>query len=200
MRRNITFLLSLAITTSAYGVQEVGDVSAPLEVMSGFQPAEVGDRWVYRDNLNSKEGYIEVIESNGDATTWKDSLTDCKWTRDQDFGPSIQWENCGGSSGKQVVELKGEIWPLSKDTEFQFKVRGSNDSGQTWKTTVRCEVEDELRVRTAAGEFDTYKLVCSDNWNTRIRYVSPKEETIVAYQRKRKKRGLVDDNDWIRSE
>lgn len=193
-------ILLLIVASSAQGFEEIGPVSEPLEPMQKWRLREVGSKWVYHDNLKNREAFIEITSRSEEGDNYHDSPSGCQFTREFAFAPEAKWQNCSGTTGKQNVKLIGNIWPLKRDTKFRFKVKGRNSIGRTWNVSVKCEVEDEVRIKTVSGEFDTYKLVCRDGWSTRIRYVSPAEESIVMYQNKRKTRGLVHSNEWIRWE
>lgn len=161
---------------------------ADLEVLqTGIQmaPAErptdpsVGSVW---RALKDGKPYSVTTTSVTDATETLEDSDGCTWTRPKGFyAPSIEWANCGGGDGSASVSLSGEIFPLQVGKSWSYEVDGGN-----WRTSRDCEVEDTARVNTAIGENDTFKIVCTDKWNTRTRYYSPKLGTSVFLERNRR--------------
>jgi len=114
----------------------------------------------------------------------------CRSTRMTDmFAPSLKWSNCEYASGIQKInKTKGGPWPLSDKTEFQYAFTGkySDDLGQPWRSIWNCRVDKQIRVKVPAGEYDTYKLVCEDDWLERTYWISPKLGHHVALEEKSK--------------
>ncbi len=114
----------------------------------------------------------------------------CSWTRmTYMFAPSLKWNNCEDSNGTQkITETKGSPWPLSDKTEFQYTFTGkwSDGMGQPWRSTWKCKVDKQVRVKVPAGEYDTYKLVCEDEWNKRTYWISPELGHRVAFEENHK--------------
>jgi hypothetical protein len=120
------------------------------------------------------------------AESWSLEDSDgCNWSRPPDaMAPATSWKNCNGSSGSATVQSNGgSPWPMKVGTSWSYRVNGGN-----WQTDRDCEVEDAVRVRIGLGEFDTYKVVCTDRWRTRTRYYAPAIEKVVFSENIHRKR------------
>jgi hypothetical protein len=155
-----------------------GAAMADLEVVqTGIAVADAPKRAPYEAGHVSrllKDGRpleSKLIEVNGDTQSWEDS-DGCKWTRSYPSlyaAPSMSWTDCDGSSGTAAVQhVSGESWPMKVGNKWSFSVRGDS-----WSTNRDCEVADTARARIALGEYDTFKVVCTDRWNTRTYYYAP---------------------------
>jgi hypothetical protein len=105
------------------------------------------------------------------------------------YAPSISWDHCDYASGSQkITEKKGSTWPLNDKTEFQYAFTGkyTDDLGQPWRSIWKCKVDRQIKVKVPAGEFDTYKLVCEDDWLMRTYWISPELGHFVALEEKSK--------------
>ena len=112
----------------------------------------------------------------------------CSWTKTGRFAPSSAWKNCGGRPGTQQVKFKGgDIWPLKVGNKFQYTYTGRNDQGDAWSGSRTCKVKKQVRIKTVSGEYDTYKVVCTDKWNVRTWWMSPVLKASVRFKRERKK-------------
>ena len=62
--------------------------------------------------------------------------------------------------------MKGEIFPMKQGKKWKFYTKnllykeGDKTINNPKKRTHKCRVVDEVRVKTVAGEFDTFKVVC----------------------------------------
>ena len=116
----------------------------------------------------------------------------CSWTSmTYMFAPSLKWNNCYGTSvdgTQKIIETKGSPWPLSDKTEFQYTFTGKykDDLGQPWQSTRECKVDKQVRVKVPAGEYDTYKLVCEDDWLKMTYWIAPELGYHVAFEENHK--------------
>lgn len=125
-----------------------------------------------------------IIAVDGDTYSAEDSLG-CKWASlVHGFAPSSSWENCSGSTGTQTItKVKGSPWPLKAKTKFKYYFRGKNAKEESWTGQRTCKVKGQVRVKVPAGEYDTFKLVCKDKWNSRTWWISPELGSTVAWKR-----------------
>ncbi len=77
----------------------------------------------------------------------------------------------------------GKIYPLTVGKIWSYRHTGGNVDGRTWETIRKCAVETQAEVTTTLGTFDTYKVVCDDDWSTRTWYLSPEYGRSVKYIR-----------------
>ncbi len=83
------------------------------------------------------------------------------------FALPIEWSNCKPfGTGTAIVTLKGEIWPLKINKIWKFQIKGDN-----WQTVRKCKVKKAVKVAINLGEFDAYKVECSDSWNKLAWYI-----------------------------
>ena len=107
--------------------------------------------------------------------------------------PATKWKNCNGSSGTANVTRKGKskLFPLKVGNSAKFSVKGkSKRAGKktsTWETTRRCKVKGTANVTVPAGRFDTYRIDCSDKWNSYRTYYSPELRFPVLFFQKPRK-------------
>ncbi len=93
--------------------------------------------------------------------------------------PATKWKNCYGSSGTAKVARKGKskLFPLKVGNSAKFSVKGKSKragkKASTWEITRRCKVKGTANVTVPAGRFDTYRIDCSDKWNSYRMYYSP---------------------------
>ena len=172
-------------------VVETRSVAAPLPALA--QPASyVGDEWHYV-NQDGEEGVITTTAIDAGRSTRVDERVGCSWTADtRGFGPAYTFSGCSGSSGAHVVKSEGSMWPLQLGTAASFDYKGSNDRGDSWSGTRKCEVVEEVAITTAAGDFDTYHVQCVDHSRTRDWYISAADGRTVLYTSKHRKRNTLE--------
>ena len=68
---------------------------------------------------------------------------------------------------------KSRLFPLKVGNAAKWKVRGKSSKGNEWSTTRSCKVRGTANVTVPAGNFDTYHVVCTDDWTIRQWYFSP---------------------------
>ena len=100
--------------------------------------------------------------------------------------PPTKWKNCYGSSGTAKVARKGKskLFPLKAGNSAKFSVKGKSKRASTWETTRRCKVKGTANVTVPAGRFDTYRIDCSDKWNSYRMYYSPELRFPVLFLQK----------------
>ena len=125
-----------------------------------------------------------VTAVDGDTESGEGS-DGCRYTElNRAYAPSLQWENCSGSSGSQTItKTVGSPWPMSLETKFSYKFNGSSDT-DSWSGTRKCKVDGIEKVTTQMGEFDTYKVVCKDPWSKYTWWYAPEIERNVKLNRK----------------
>lgn len=136
--------------------------------------------------VDGKEEVVWTITGKGNGTvSWKDNHG-FTYTNSGPLTLSTEWRNSDGGSGTQEAKLKGEIWPLTVGKKWQWKYKGKNDKGDSWSGVRKCKVKKQVRIKTAFGEYDTYKLVCTDASATRTWWMSPDHGGPVRWQKQTK--------------
>ncbi len=181
-------LLLLTWLDPCFGYKEIAKLDW-LAPMPGPDQRKVGWEWHYLDS----EGNNGLMRKTGDtassASYWRSD--GCTWTRKKTgFAPAISWSNCP-SSGQSTSSFNGDpIWPLKLGSRFRYVGTGSSTlSKRQRKFNRKCRVKKRVKLKTVAGEFDTFKVVCKDRWITRTWWMSPLIGTAVAY----KQRNLIGD-------
>lgn len=159
------------------GEAKLETMEKPLARVSGSQ-----FHWL-RDG---KEHIVNYEAVDAELTKARDSVG-CSWTEMTDmFAPTLAFNNCDGVSGThKITETKGNPWPLSAESEFQYSFSGQLAGfGNPWSDTRKCEVDGQERIKVPAGEYDTYKIICKETRNVRTYWVSPELGYAVAIKRK----------------
>jgi hypothetical protein len=174
--------------------EELDEVSLkPMEKPSPM-PMISGDKWYWLKsgffNTDKKEHIIYYESVDADKYSARES-NDCSWTRmTGKFAPTLEWYDCyqERSGTQEIINAIGNPWPLSGKTEFQYEFTGQWDDGfgAHWHQTRICKVDNQVRVKVAAGEFDTYKLICKDPSLKWTYWISPELGHHVAYELKNK--------------
>ena len=178
------FPLIFMLNATGFAFEELGKIE--MEPASLSDPIAPGTKtkWL----KNGEEYWTETLSVDGDVVSGIDS-TGCEYTYLwSTWAPSLSWKNCNGNTGThKITRTKGSPWPMKVKTKFSFNFRGSSDQGQTWKGYRKCKVKSAVRIRIPAGEFDTYKIKCSVDWETRTYWYSPEMGRSIASERKHKR-------------
>lgn len=100
--------------------------------------------------------YYELVDV--DMVTAKDSDGCSRTSMTYMFAPTLQWKNCKGRGGIQTItDAEGSPWPLSDETSFQYTFTGSwsDGLGRVWHSTRKCKVDNQVRVKVPAGEYES---------------------------------------------
>jgi len=176
------FALSACQTT---GLEET-PVTAEMPVIEG--PAEYPAGTVIYAVQNGEPFQQELIEKDGSLEVWRD-VGGCTWTRDarydRIFSPSVSWETCGGAGEIRIRSKDGNLWPMQVGQTVSYDAVGYTRGGEGgWVADYDCEVVDAVRIETAAGAFDTYKVECETPWRRMTSYVAPAlKDTVYLYER-----------------
>lgn len=150
-----------------------------------FPVVRVGDKKVWRLK-NGKESTSEVTGVDDESISGRRG-DGCTWKAVSAFGPSLEWSGCGGSAGKQTIkEREGNLFPLQVGNTARWKFRGKNNKGYSWSGTRKCNVNGTANVTVPAGTFDTYHIVCTEQWSRREWHYSPELGTTVTFRTKPK--------------
>lgn len=193
--RNSLIVCCLAVAIAATGCQRPVNVK-PKPFAGAPQPAAQGTfavGSVWRNLRNGAPIETVLAAKEGQFHTYQSSWG-CTWVREENaFAPSLRFANCGGSDGAQkITGEEGKIWPLRVGSAQSWSIVGQNANGDTWETTRRCKVESTERVTVPAGAFDTYKVVCLDNWRTRTWYYAPAIKATVLFTNYDSQRQSID--------
>ena len=173
--------IGAVVSVLAGGVTAGIKEAAAAELPPMPQPVrDVGFKWM--GLKNGEDFTITLLAKTADTESWKTS-DGCWWTRPttSSFAPALTWSGCDFDDGRQTVRLEGEEWPLQVGKKWSYAMSGDNDAGYSWNEKHRCKVKRIERIKTRLGEYDTYKVVCSDRLRTRTWYVSPSLQTSVRY-------------------
>ncbi|MEM7196433.1 MAG: hypothetical protein AAF402_15965 [Pseudomonadota bacterium] len=166
--------------SSAFAYEEFATDAAPGTVVKDAR--DVGWQWHYIDE-NGDAGFMEKTAQEDGHASYKRS-DGCIWTRpDSGFAPAVEWRNCP-SSGTADVSFAGDsIWPLQVGNRFAYTgtARSSLSSGAR-KLRRSCQVTGITGLKTVAGSFTTFKVVCKDRWTTRTWWLSSEVGTAVLYR------------------
>lgn len=197
-------ILLLACLVGIAGCQTVGppiakpigtaaesEVSKPLAPMPKPSLA-VGDTWRGTDD-KARAITTRVIAVNGEQVSLLRSDGCIQSMKAWEFGPSDQWKDCALPDGSHTTLEGDSLWPLKVGNTAKYVGQGSydNDRGQTeWSTLRTCKVESQVRVATAAGEYDSFKVACQDRWSDEIWYFAPEAKGIVHFERYHRDRDI----------
>lgn len=176
--KNKILKLALPIMLTACATTQEGPALPPMS-----EPElEIGHQWYA---LRDGRKYVQtLIAQTTETRSWRDN-EGCTWSSLREgFAPTLAWSKCANSEGGvQSVVREGQAWPLEVGKTWMYKFSGGDLHGNDWNGTRKCEVPSTVRIGTILGEHDTYKVVCTDVWNTRTWYVSPALQNIVHYVR-----------------
>lgn len=176
--KNKILKLALPIMLTACATTQEGPALPPMS-----EPElEIGHQWYA---LRDGRKYVQtLIAQTTETRSWRDN-EGCTWSSLREgFAPTLAWSNCANSEGGvQSVVREGQAWPLEVGKTWMYKFSGGDLHGNDWNGTRKCEVPSTVRIGTILGEHDTYKVVCTDVWNTRTWYVSPALQNVVHYVR-----------------
>ena len=155
------------IWVSGYQTATAQQVAAKAELPPAELPViRVGDKSVYRDKKD-KEFTYEVTSVDTESTSGL-SNDGCRWTSVIGYGPTLEWSGCGGSDGTQTIKKReGNLWPLQVGNKVRWKFKGKNNRGNSWSGTRKCNVKGTANVTVPAGNFDTYHIICTEDWSRR---------------------------------
>ena len=180
-----TIGLSFAAVAAVMVCQQTATAEAGA-AKSELPPAEapvyrVGQKetWRWKDRAAT----YEVVSVDGDNVSWKGS-DGCDWISPHEFGPMLKWNSgCWGSGGTQTIKSReGNIFPLQVGSTMRWKIKGKNDRGFRWSRTRKCNVKGTANVTVPAGNFDTYRVVCTDSRSRWEWHFSPELGANVTYK------------------
>jgi len=183
MNRSLAFICALGVFVAAAAAQDKPRLeNAP--------KLSIGDRWVYKqtDIGNKKEPIFfsnEVKEAN-DEFAWlygKSGATEFWWKYDVKQAKNIERRKFS----QEAVDTRGEtvVSQEKNDSRWQFPVEVGKsysvkeywtNQGQSLDRELKVIVRSYEKVRTAAGEFDTYRISGEGWWNNRSNLASGRYE------------------------
>jgi len=181
-------IAAVAAVMVCYQTATAEEVAAKGELPPAEAPVfRVGHKevWRYKDG---REVTYEVVSVDGESVSWQGG-EGCDWTKVGIFGPWLEWSRgCGGSAGTHTIKSrKGNVYPLQVGNTVRWKLRGKNKRGHTWSRTHKCSVKGTANVTVPAGNFDTYRVVCTNDRTRDVWYFSPELGTSVKYRGKQTK-------------
>lgn len=158
-------------------------------VTATLPPMPRAEHEVGYTRVSIKDGTTEhretLIAQDAEANTWISS-TGCSWTVPRTgFAPATEWSSCSSADGTATVKGANTsgIYPLTVGKRWSYEVAGKNVTGFPWSGERRCEVESQARVTVPMGTYDTYKVVCGDQWSVRTWYLAPEVDATVLFTR-----------------
>jgi len=162
--------------STTHKVVSLGPPENPLPPAEQPEP-KPGDR-IYFTN-GSREKVIE-IKSNHVLVRGSNSSKIQRW---KNFHlPPLSWDN-SAYHGTQTTTLDTDsIWPLQPGNRSSFNTILTSTNKKTGSVYTgsrrwRCKVDEDERITTLAGTFDTHKIVCKRSSNSG----RPRQETIWYY-------------------
>ncbi|MDJ0684067.1 MAG: hypothetical protein QNJ84_05170 [Alphaproteobacteria bacterium] len=163
---------------------ELGAVDKVIYPVGTVQDFRNKDGATDREALLSRENGLE---------RWTNETTGCGWTNAGPITAAQSWENCGDfSDGVQEITQDGSLWPLTLGAKATYQLTGSNQAGDTWEDTRRCEVQAASNITVPSGSYDAYKVVCVGGSSARTWFYAPEVGT-VAYSWFRTGKGMEHD-------
>lgn len=185
MKSKLSVIIAGALLLAGNARAELQVLATGINLPAAPQAAPRAAGFVWKAVKDGAAPYESTLLSvSAGQQTWRNS-DGCKWTRDDRLmSPSTRWDDCDGRSGKASVSYEGgETWPMKVGNTWSYDMDGGE-----WRTDRDCEVEETARVRIVAGEFDTFKVVCTDRWNTRTWYYAPALGYSVHFEKFHRKR------------
>ncbi len=182
LRKCATALPVAILAIAIAGCQTTEVQKAPPKAQ--LAPAEsrnysVGDKWIWQKSDGSQQTN-EIIQLSGSIMTIQTSAGCTYRTHLGAFSPALSWKNCSSNDGQHSVQRSGNIFPLEIGKTERWKYNGQNAKGDTWSGVRKCTVKEAVNISVPAGNFDTYRVSCSDNSARREFYFSPRLKTVVA--------------------
>ena len=194
MRRSLsktcTGILFSVAALSAFSLEELETISH-LNPMPGPDVRHVGWQWHYVDQ-DGVGGYMEKVGGDQKLASYIRS-DGCAWTRIAGgFAPAMVWQNCPSTGSAEVTFIDGNIWPIQTGNQFSYQIKGTSSLlSKVWKSKRKCKVAGQVKIKTVAGVFDTFKLNCKERWGLRSWWLAPSVGTAVAYQQETIRGGYV---------
>ena len=184
----VAVAVAVAVTMASVGGQAatIEQDLVEAELPPGQAPNyAVGDRSVWLDEERG-ETTFEITSVDDGIVSWLRE-DGCSWKTlsESTYAPFLRWTKCSGSSGTQKIKRKGKakIYPLEVEKSEKWRVRGRNNKGVNWSTTRNCKVKGTADVTVPAGTFDTYQVLCTNEWTRFKWYFSPELRFPVLYSR-----------------
>lgn len=146
---------------------------APVELPS----YTVGTVYKEHDLIAGKDGGWRVEAVDGDLVHAA-GLRGCRFSFKDPLLPALSWEDCDGASGRRVyTSVEGSLWPLQVGRTATYRMSWTDSRGYDDSGTLTCSVDQTAFITTRAGELDTYRIVCRQDWadvhRTRVTWWSP---------------------------
>lgn len=173
---------------------ETQPASAELAPMEWRTPL-VGDTTVWQVRGGGQQTHQAVSVENGVVSGG--SSTGCTWKSTYDFSPALEYANCNGWTGKQVLSGEGSLFPMQIGATARWEIDGTNTKNGPYDNFRECTVKGTARVTVPAGTFDTYHVNCQERWRVRDYYVSPELQHSVLTRNHHKDRNETEIRELI---
>jgi hypothetical protein len=167
-------LAVLAACAPQVETETVTSELAPLEwrtpVVGDTAIWQVGDEQRTHKVVAGENGVMSGASSDG-----------CTWASKYDFSPALEYANCNGYTGTQVISGEGSLFPMQVGATARWEIKGTNTTNGAYDNFRECTVKGTARVTVPAGTFDTYHVNCQERWRVRDFYVSPElQHSVIA--------------------
>ena len=176
--------VTLAVVVSGGQTANAQQTAVEAELPPGQAPPAyvVGYQSTWR-NKDGSEVTFEITGVEGRTISVQASWGCSYKARADGFAPTLEWKDCGGSTGSHTVKRTGNIYPLQVGNTESWKYRGKNKNGDKWSGTRKCTVKGTVNVTVPAGNFDTYHVVCKEKGARYEWHYSPELRKIVTTSR-----------------
>lgn len=175
--------LVVAALSGCATTPEYASALEELEPMEKLDYAEPVRLHVY-DSAKSEDGVFEYrqLPSGLISAQYND---DCRWTEEDVFQPSIDWEGCPNpnsnwrSGRSDNLKVTGEPWPLVVGNKFSYRFTSVDANNKSHGSqTRRCKVLAPVHLKSPLGDMDAYPVQCQDTgegswWTKRTWYLNP---------------------------
>ncbi len=190
MARLALFLSMVLLPCFAHALEELNPIDN-LPPMAGPDKRNIGWEWHFVDE-KGKPGFMRKVGGDDEVASYIRS-DGCEWTRTtRGFAPATVWSTCPSTGKSTVKVLSDSLWPLKVGNTITYQVNGNSSLiGRAWSSKRSCEVVGAVKIKTVAGIYDTFKVICKERWGTRTWWLAPSVGTAVAYQQKTRRDGFV---------
>jgi len=205
-------LSALALAVSACAATSVEEAPPSAELAPMEKPVIAKNLRVHEiDTLKDEERYYDFFDAKENGVFSGRNKDGCSWDTSGDWvSPAVLWEGCGKdpdwlSGENRDMVKKGEIWPLAVGNKVSYSFNQINAAGvNTGRKTRICKVSEVVNIDVAAGNLDTYKVVCrrsSGSWSqTQTFYFSPETRSVVKFIRSTSSDGITWNTEFLRYE
>lgn len=150
----------------------------PATVSAELPQFHVGDTYRYkRGNTFIEE---KVLQVNGHEVTWQDNQGQTWVTDAGTLLPPKEIQTAQTRLVRTSIESTGDLYPLHIGRTAAFRYKQTSAAGQPPADhSQNCLVDAFGTIRTAAGFFDAFRMICEYDGDTRTNFYAPKIGRVV---------------------